>query len=181
MKKYFILLLLFWSSLHSLEFSELKTKLIEAGKPYDLSLTLLAIAKVESNYGQVKVNLQDPSCGVTMVHLKFFLKRYNIEDTPLKRNFACQRLMNNDDLAIAEAVAILTYWKTKLCGKWGCTSSEWENVWGAYNAGKRYDGKAGVAYSKKIRKVIKELKKDKEIYLSILENKERRDHASEGV
>lgn len=165
MKKYFMFILVFILNLSFTYGDELKLKLIEAGKPFDLSLTLLAIAKVESNFGQVKVNLQDPSCGVTMIHLKFFLKRYSIKDTALNRNIVCQRLMNSDDLAIAESVAILTFWKTKLCGKWGCTSKQWEQIWGAYNAGSRYDSDAGVAYSKKVKKAIAELRKDIDLHL----------------
>lgn len=160
MKKFLLLLITFLLSLTFSFGNDLKLKLIEAGKPFDLSLTLLAIAKVESNFGQVKVNLQDPSCGVTMIHLKFFLKRYGIKDSPLNRNIVCQRLVNNDDLSIAESVAILTFWKTKLCGKWGCTSKQWEQIWGAYNAGSRYNSQAGVAYAKKIRKAIYDLSKD---------------------
>lgn len=129
-------------------------KLVEAGKPYGLSKTLIAIAKVESNFGQVKVNLQDPSCGVMMIHLKHFLKRYNIEDTPFKRNLACMQLIKNDELAIAEAVAILEFWKTKHCGKWGCKAEEWLKVWASYNAGYRWDSKAGRAYALKIKQII---------------------------
>ena len=137
--------------------SDLEQKLIAAGKPYDLSKTLVAIAIQESNLGQVKVNLQDPSCGVTMVHLKYFLKRYKIKDTSFNRNLACQRLIDNDDLAISESVVILNYWKSRLCGKWGCTSSQWMKVWSAYNSGNNYNGKQGKAYALKIKKIIKSL------------------------
>lgn len=152
------LVYLVFTQLACLLADDLKTKLVEAGKPYDLSKTLLAIAKVESNFGQVKINLADPSCGVTHIHLKYFLKRYKIKDTQFNRNLACQRLVNNDNLAIAESVAILNYWKSRLCGKWGCTSSQWDRVWGAYNAGNNYDSKAGKAYARKIRKTIKEMR-----------------------
>lgn len=137
---------------------EIKEKLFEAGKPYDLGYTLLAIAKVESNYGQVKININDPSCGITHIHLKYFLKKYNIKDTPFNRNLACQRLVDSDDLSISESIAILTYWKSRLCGRWGCTKSQWDRVWSAYNAGNNYESKAGKAYASKIRKIIKELK-----------------------
>ena len=136
---------------------DLISKLIEAGKPCGLSRTLLAIAKVESNFGQVKINLQDPSCGVTMIHVRYFLKRYNIKDEPFRRNMACQQLTENDDLAIAEAVAILEFWKTKHCGKWGCKSNEWAKVWASYNAGNNWDSKAGRAYALKIKNAIKGL------------------------
>lgn len=157
MKKFGFLLLLSISMNQCLS-SDLRQKLIEAGKPYDLSKTLLAIAIQESNLGQVKVNLQDPSCGVTMIHLKYFLKRYKIKDTPFNRNLACQRLIDNDDLAISESVVILNYWKSRLCGKWGCTSSQWIKVWSAYNAGNNYTSKQGNAYALKIKKIIKSLR-----------------------
>lgn len=133
---------------------ELIKKLWIAGEPYNLSKTLVAIAKQESNLGQVKVNLQDPSCGVTMIHIKYFLKRHNIKDTSFNRNLACQRLISNDDLAISEAINILEYAKTRLCGKWGCTKEQWLKVWGYYNAGNNYNSKAGRAYANKIKNII---------------------------
>lgn len=143
--------------------SEYKNNLIKklalAGEPYDLSYTLIAIARVESNFGQVKINLQDPSCGVTMIHLKFYIKKLGIKDTPFNRNLVCSRLIENDDASIAEAVAILTYAKKRFCGKYGCTKAQWRNIWGYYNAGERYAGKAGREYSSKIEKFIKKLKK----------------------
>ena len=133
---------------------ELIKRLYIAGRPYDLGKTLIAIAKAESNLGQVKINLQDPSCGITMIHLKFFLKKYKIKDTPFKRNYACQKLVDNDDLAIAEALAILNYAKDRFCSKWGCTKEQWLKVWGYYNAGNNYNGKQGRAYALKIKNII---------------------------
>ena len=135
-------------------------RLLEAGKPYDLGLTLLAIAKVESNFGQVKVNLQDPSCGITMIHLKFFLHRYKWKDTPLNRNIACQKLIDDPDLAIAETLALLNFWKAKFCTIYGCTSEQYLKVWGAYNAGYSYASKSGTAYALKIKSTIRRLKNE---------------------
>lgn len=160
MKK--LLLLLCLSVTLLLANEELVKKLEKLGQPYGLSKSLVAIAKVESNFGAIRVNLQDPSCGVTMIHLKFFLKRYNIPDTSFHRNKACQQLINNDELAIAESIVILEYWKTKFCKKWGCTISEWEKVWAAYNAGNNYNSKSGKAYAKKIKEAIVEYNKKKD-------------------
>lgn len=158
----FILLLLFFTSLL---FSEvmmskpLMEKLAEVGKPYDLSYTLQAIVEVESSGGKYKVNLQDPSCGITMIHIEYFLKRNKIKDTPFYRNRACQALINDDDLAIGEAIAILLFWKNKFCSVWGCTSKQWHNVWAAYNGGYNYRDPAPQKYARKIRKKIAELKR----------------------
>lgn len=136
----------------------LEGKLKRLGEPYGLSKTLVAIAKLESNMGKVKVNMQDPSCGVTMIHLKFFLKRYNIVDNSFNRNKACQQLIDNDELAIAESIVVLEYWKTRFCKKWGCKVSEWRKVWAAYNAGNSWNSKSGKAYADKIETIIKDLK-----------------------
>lgn len=136
-------------------------KLEKLGQPYGLSKSLVAIAKVESDFGKTKINLQDPSCGVTMIHLKFFLKRYNIQDTSFNRNKACQQLINNDELSIAESIVILEYWKTRYCKKWGCTASEWEKVWASYNCGNNTKTAKCTAYAKKIKEAIVEYSKTK--------------------
>ena len=133
---------------------ELAYRLWEAGKPYDLSLTLLAIASVESRFGKVKVNLKDPSCGVTMIHITYFLKRNNLPINSFTKNRACQDLMDNDDLAIAEAVAILQYWKSKLCSRWGCSADQWLQVWARYNG----KGERAEAYAKKVKAEVQRLK-----------------------
>lgn len=141
----------------------LENKLIKAGKPYDLSYTLRAIVEVESSGGKYKINLQDPSCGVTMIHLKFFLKRHNIRPTNFNLNKGCQVLVDNDELAIAEAVDILMFWKDKFCYKWGCTSKQWDKVWAAYNGGYNYNSKKAREYAKKIRKTILKIKKQETV------------------
>lgn len=133
------------------------TKLWEAGKPYDLSKTLVAIGSIESNFGSVKINLSDPSCGITHIHLRYFMIKYGIEDTPLNRNRVCQRLIDNDDLAIAESVFVLVKAKDRFCTKYGCTKEQWLKVWGFYNAGNNYNSPRGQAYAKKVKKRIREI------------------------
>lgn len=137
---------------------ELENKLVKAGKPYDLSYTLRAIVEVESSGGKYKINLQDPSCGITMIHLKFFLKRHNVKQTDFNYNRVCQALVDDDNLAIAEAVDILVFWKNKFCYKWGCTSNQWEKVWAAYNGGYNYTRREAKMYARKIRSVIAKIK-----------------------
>ena len=138
--------------------AELQAKLIEAGKPYNLSLTLLAIAKVESNFGEVKVNIQDPSAGVMMIHVKHFITKHNIKDTNLNRNKVAQLLIDNDDLSIAEAVSILEFWKSKYCGRWGCSKQQWLKVWASYNCGYRINTPKCSSYAFKIQKQIAKFK-----------------------
>ena len=139
----------------------LKKKLFEVGKPYDLSYTLQAIVLVESGSFEkpIKVNLQDPSAGITHIHIKYFLKRHNIKDTPYSRNRVTQALIDNDDLAIAEAIANLEFWKDRFCTRWGCTANQWDNVWAAYNGGYNYKSKKAREYAKKIRYYIDKLKR----------------------
>lgn len=139
----------------------LKKKLFEAGKPYDLSYTLQAIVLVESGSFEkpIKVNLQDPSAGITHIHIKYFLRRHNIKDTPYNRNRAVQVLIDNDDLAIAEAISNLEFWKDKFCYAWGCTKKQLDNVWAAYNGGYNYKSKKARNYAKKVRYYIDKLKR----------------------
>lgn len=139
----------------------LKKKLFEAGKPYDLSYTLQAIVLIESGSFEkpIKVNLQDPSAGITHIHIKYFLKRHNIKDTPYSRNRVAQALIDNDDLAIAEAIAILEFWKDRFCTRWGCTANQWGNVFAAYNGGYNYKSKKPREYAKKIRYYIDKLRR----------------------
>lgn len=152
------LALLLFSTLLGREVAELQAKLIEAGKPYNLSLTLLAIAKVESNFGEVKVNIQDPSAGVMMIHVKHFITKHNIKDTNLNRNKVAQLLIDNDDLSIAEAVSILEFWKSKYCGRWGCSKQQWLQVWASYNCGYRINTPKCERYALKIQKTIAKFK-----------------------
>lgn len=143
------------------EASTLKRKLFEAGKPYDLSYTLQAIVLVESGSFEkpIKVNIQDPSAGITHIHIKYFLKRHNIKDTPYNRNRAIQILIDNDDLAIAEAIANLEFWKDRFCNRWGCTKKQFEKVLSSYNCGYNNQTNKCKNYAKKIRYYIDKLKR----------------------
>lgn len=155
-KKFFVL---FFLPLALFGDNSLIAKLMEAGKPYDLGLTLVAIVEEESGFGRYKVNLQDPSCGLTMIHLKYFLVRNKIADNDFNRNKACQDLINDDELAIAEAIAVLMFWKNKFCNQWGCSSKQWLNVWSAYNGGYNYKSKKAREYANRIKNRISSLKK----------------------
>lgn len=161
-RKLFIVLILL-VALYQPLFAEnnLKRKLFEAGKPYGLSYTLQAIVLVESGSFEkpIKVNIQDPSAGITHIHIKYFLKRHNIKDTPYNRNRAMQVLIDNDDLAIAEAIANLEFWKDKYCGKWGCTKKQFERVLSSYNCGYKNTTQKCKNYAKKVRDIISKLKR----------------------
>lgn len=139
---------------------KLREKLIKAGKPYGLSYTLQAIVLVESGEfdNPIKINLQDPSAGVTHIHLKYFLKRHDIADNSYFRNRAAQVLINNDELAIAEAIANLEYWKDRYCGRWGCTADQFERVLRSYNCGYKNSTDKCKRYARNIREKIRILK-----------------------
>ena len=135
MKKLILTICLFCSLCLADSKTDLQKKIIKAALPYDLAYTLLAIVEVETGTGLLRVNLQDPSCGVTMIHIKYYMQRYKLKDTPFNRNYHCQKLIDNDDLAISEALSVLNFWKARFCNKWGCTSEQYTRLYSAYNTG----------------------------------------------
>ena len=126
-------------------------------KSFGLEKTIRTIIRIESNDGQYMVNLNDPSCGISHIHLKTYLKRHNIKDTPFNRNKHCQELINNPKLAIANAIEEILFWKSVHCSKSGCDIVQYQNVVKSYNAGWNYSSKKANEYYKRFKKVYKEL------------------------
>ena len=125
-------------------------------KPFDLEKTIRTIIKVESDDGKYLVNLNDPSCGITHININTYLKRHNIKDTTFNQNKACQDLINNPVLAIANAIEELLFWKEYHC-KNICTREQYRNIIKSYNAGFNYKSKKAQEYWDRFYKTYDEL------------------------
>ena len=125
-------------------------------KPFDLEKTIRTIIRIESDDGKYLINLQSKDCGITGIHVKTFMKRHNIVNTPFNQNKACQDLVNNPHLAIANSIEELLYWKEIHC-KGKCTKAQYRNVVKSYNAGWNYKGNQAKEYWNKFVKAYNEL------------------------
>lgn len=125
-------------------------------KPFDLEKTIRTIIKIESDDGKYLVNLNDPSCGITHININTYLKRHNIKNTSFNQNKACQDLINNPILAIANAIEELLFWKEYHC-KNICTKEQYRNVIKSYNAGFNYRTKKAQEYWNRFYKTYNEL------------------------
>lgn len=125
-------------------------------KPFDLEKTIRTIIKIESDDGKYLVNLNDPSCGITHININTYLKRHNIKDTTFNQNKACQDLINNPVLAIANAIEELLFWKEYHC-KNICTKEQYRNVVKSYNTGFNYKSKKAQEYWDRFYKTYDEL------------------------
>lgn len=127
-------------------------------KPFDLEKTIRTIIKIESDDGKYLVNLNDPSCGITHININTYLKRHNIKDTSFNQNKACQDLINNPVLAIANAIEELLFWKEYHCKK-VCTKEQYRNVVKSYNTGFNYKSKKAQEYWNNFYETYNELYK----------------------
>lgn len=128
---------------------------IALAKPFGLEREIRAIIKIESNNGAYPINLQDPACGVTHIHLKTFFRRHGLKDTPFNRNKWCSLLVQNNDLAIANAIEELVFWQKQFCRNGKCSATQHKNMIKAYNAGWNYKSTKAEEYYKKFEKEYK--------------------------
>jgi hypothetical protein len=117
-------------------------------KEFDLGYTMAAIMWQESLGGKYKVNLQDPSCGAFHNNINTIMARHSIENTSFNRNRICQMLIDNTDIALAEAITEIQYWLHERNGSF-------IEAWASYNGG----WKMNKSYAENIRKKIVFLKK----------------------
>ena len=143
-------IMLFIGNYHALTWHELNQKQKHTAKviyrvvdDLDLRLALLAIAWQESRLGVASVNLQDPSCGVFHIHLKYYNQRYGLKDNDYTRNILCARLINDLVFSIREAKRHLRTWLVVHNG-------DFEKALKSYNAG--YNVNAGNDYYANIMK-----------------------------
>lgn len=126
-------------------------------KPYDLEKTVRTLIKLESNDGLYPINLQDPACGLTHINIKTYIRRHKITDTKFNRNKACADLIASPELAIANAIEELLYWKTVHC-KRTCSVDQYARVIKSYNTGWNYNGSKANEYWLKFKKELRRLK-----------------------
>lgn len=91
--------------------ADLNALINELATPYDLSETIKTLIYIESRNGLYPVNLNDPACGVTHIHIKTYMKRHKIKDTNFNRNKACSDLINSPEWAILNALQELIFWQ----------------------------------------------------------------------
>ena len=124
----------------------------EAGKAFDLQLTMTAIAWHESHFGEVPINISDPSCGVFHNLLSSVANRHNIRLNNYNKNILCMKLINNYEFAFSESLNELLFWKSVHRKR----SAKWSKMVMSYNAGYHY--KNGKAYLREIQAKVKALK-----------------------
>lgn len=131
-------------------------EIFNKAKPFDLSYTMTAIAKVESNFGVYKINInKDGSldCGVFMINTK------TLSNNRWKQARICERLIYDFDFSFSVALERFKYfynfWRSKGYSK----AISWKRAVCSYNAG--FNWKRGINYYKKIVKIIKAMKKIK--------------------
>lgn len=127
--------------------------------PYDLSQSIKAIIYIESRNGEYPVNLQDPACGVTHIHIKTYMKRHKIKDTNFNRNKACSDLINSPEWAILNALQELIFWQNIHCKNRQCTKAQYRNMIKSYNTGWNYKGAKAREYWAKFENALKEVRK----------------------
>lgn len=95
------------------------------GEPYDLGLTMVAIAMRESNLGEVMINLTDPSSGTHHVTIDKAIKKLGWNDTGYNRNRATQLMMT--DLAFGAKLGLetLLWWNDYHDGNWRLSVSSY--------------------------------------------------------
>lgn len=132
---------------------EYRAKIIELATPFNLSDTILAIAKVESDMGKYMINLQDPSCGLTHININTYIRRHKVPNTAFNRNKICQDLVNDVELAISNSIEELLFWKSQFCPK-NMTNKCYRQMIRAYNGGWNYNSKKAKAYEIKVLKYL---------------------------
>lgn len=122
----------------------------EAGKPYNLCLTLASIAWHESDAGLWQINLQDPGAGIYNVKISTAMSRIKpkLRNTPFNRNRVAMWLIDYPKLAAKIAIYELKDWMKYWHG-------DWYRAVGSYNGGTKWNKK----YAKDIAKKVRFLKK----------------------
>lgn len=138
--------------------AELDRLVEKIAEPYDLAQSIKAIIYIESRNGEYPVNLQDPACGVTHIHIKTYMKRHKVKDTPFNRNKACSDLINSPEWAILNALQELMFWKAIHCKDGKCTRAQYRNMIKSYNTGWNYKGAKGREYWDKFQNALKQVK-----------------------
>lgn len=137
---------------------ELNALVEKIAKPYDLTKTIKTIIYIESRNGEYPVNLQDPACGVTHIHINTYIKRHKIKDTPFNRNKACSDLINSPEWAILNALQELIFWQNIHCKNRQCTKAQYRNMIKSYNTGWNYKGAKAREYWAKFQNALKKVK-----------------------
>jgi len=137
----------------------------EAGKKFDLGLTLAAIAWQESQLGAHPINLSDPSCGVFHVMPSSLIRRLPLKNNAWNRSRLCERLISDLDFSVSAALMELkywqNYWRVRLKQK-----NVWKHMVASYNGGFAAGPNSNYVkvIAKKVRiveQILREMKNDR--------------------
>ena len=128
---------------------------ITYGEPAGYGYTLAAIAEIESRYGEMVINLSDPSCGIYHILLKSIVTRTGMKDSGWNRSRLCDRLIRDRDFAASAALLELQYWEKYWRAK-GVTHV-WSHTVASYNGGFR--ATLDSPYLIEVQEIIKRLKR----------------------
>jgi len=132
----------------SLSQKQILHKTYQLAKPFDLHLTMCAIAWKESSFGTDLRNDKTKDYGVFQINLKTFKNMYYLNGGILSDKEIADELVKNYDLNFLTAIGVLKYWQIAY-------PSRWLRVYQGYNGG--YTGK-GRAYAHKIMHRVRLLK-----------------------
>lgn len=105
------------------------------GKPYNLGETMVAIALQESELGNYRISLSDPSAGVYHTLISHAIKDLEWKDTSFNRNRAAQLLIDDHTYAAHLAVGVLRWWYNYRDGDWAAAVSGYN---GGHNGNEHY-------------------------------------------
>jgi len=100
----------------------------ETCKPYDLSLTCVAISLKESQLGRWALNPTTGDYGVMHINLKTFMRDNKLNESYYNKLYYASLLTRDDNFNINAGIKNLLHWKKK-------HHCNWEKMVGSYNAG----------------------------------------------
>ena len=99
------------------------------GSPHDYGYTMVAIAMEESNLGEWKINLSDPSAGTWHTTIDKAVDKLGWKHTPFNYNRAAQKLIDDEYFAAAIALETLLWWDKVREGDWRKTVGSYNGGW----------------------------------------------------
>jgi len=97
-------------------------------RPYDLSLTCVAISLKESQLGKWALNPTTGDYGVMHINLKTFMRDNKLKESYYNKLYYASLLTRDDNFNINAGIKNLLHWKKKHRGNW-------RKMVGSYNAG----------------------------------------------
>ena len=137
-KKQFELKARYTKELNNFSYEQYKIllKTYAKAQPFDLSLTMIAIAWEESQFGKNMVNYADPSFGVFHNLLGSVMRRHDYKNTNWKKSRVIEALLFDYDFSFSESLNELEMWKSYWKRK--NVEDQWVHMVRSYNTGVKW-------------------------------------------